>query len=902
LDSVIFKSTAGILLHDLRNDWIDNMYLLMGKAYFLRKDFDSAAATFQFINYNLFPRKKNEDDSRIIGTNDDANRSIVSIANKEKQNILQKLTAQPPSRNDALIWMSRTLIEQNELGEAASLINILQHDPNLPNRLKNDLNEVNAYWFYKQESYDSAAVYLEKALSNADTKQDKARSEFLLGQLYSMSRQFDKATTFYEKSSKHTVDPILDIYARLNNATMMKSSTEKEMNNSIDNLLKMARKDKFEIYKDLIYFSAGEIALQKPDTNTAVILYNKSVKFNIDNVVYKNKSLLKLADIAYQRRQYKLAYACYDSLQSGDTTIEAQLSEIQSRRNALSKVVQHLSVIEKQDSLQKVAALPIGERESFVKKLAKKYRKEKGLKEEDNNAGGDMIAFNNNKEQSADLFSNNTKGEWYFYNASLRSKGLTEFKRKWGTRTNADNWRRKNASGDNTGAQPKNNAPQMAPDMGVGSPDDPISANPTPDEKKPQPKTKEGAAPVEEKNQQPEDFSYEGLMSNLPLTPEKITASNELIAVNLFELAKVYHYDLNDYNEAIDTYESSLKRFPDSLYNGDLYFGLSACYAKIGDMAKSNFYKNLLTKQFPTSKSAIQLNNPTALKPGNNNDAGTKKYESIYNLFIEGKFDEAFSEKKKADSIYGNNYWSPQLLYIEAVYHIRQKDDSVATNVLKNIVSLHPQSKLVKRAENLIEVLKRRKEIETYLQQLEVTRAKDDEVIITREPAVQKAIVTPVATNKDSVKTAPVAVQTPKADTVVKVKPPVVSGPFTFVETAPHFVLMVLDKVDGTYINESKNAFTRFCNENFRQAQLQVEKDALDQEKSLLVFSSFADAAVAMDFYTRVKRAAPEEVSWLPASKYSFLIISAANLELLKANKNIEGYKLLLKKQYPNQF
>jgi hypothetical protein len=53
LDSVIFKSTAGILLHDLRNDWIDNMYLLMGKAYFLRKDFDSAAATFQFINYNI---------------------------------------------------------------------------------------------------------------------------------------------------------------------------------------------------------------------------------------------------------------------------------------------------------------------------------------------------------------------------------------------------------------------------------------------------------------------------------------------------------------------------------------------------------------------------------------------------------------------------------------------------------------------------------------------------------------------------------------------------------------------------------------------------------------------------------------------------------------------------------
>ena len=54
LDSVIYTSTAGILLHDLRNDWIDNMYMLIGKAYFLRKDFDSALMTFQFINYNHF--------------------------------------------------------------------------------------------------------------------------------------------------------------------------------------------------------------------------------------------------------------------------------------------------------------------------------------------------------------------------------------------------------------------------------------------------------------------------------------------------------------------------------------------------------------------------------------------------------------------------------------------------------------------------------------------------------------------------------------------------------------------------------------------------------------------------------------------------------------------------------
>jgi len=113
LDSVIYTSTAGILLHDLRNDWIDNMYMLIGQAYFYRKDFDSALMTFQFINYNLFPRKrKNDDDDRVVGTNSSSSANTISIASKEKRNILQKIYTEPPSRNDALLWLTRTLIEK----------------------------------------------------------------------------------------------------------------------------------------------------------------------------------------------------------------------------------------------------------------------------------------------------------------------------------------------------------------------------------------------------------------------------------------------------------------------------------------------------------------------------------------------------------------------------------------------------------------------------------------------------------------------------------------------------------------------------------------------------------------------------------------------------------------------
>ena len=57
-----------------------------------------------------------------------------------------------------------------------------------------------------------------------------------------------------------------------------------------------------------------------------------------------------------------------------------------------------------------------------------------------------------------------------------------------------------------------------------------------------------------------------------------------------------------------------------------------------------------------------------------------------------------------------------------------------------------------------------------------------------------------------------------------------------------------------------------------------------------------------MQFLYKVRKAAPDEVSWLPASKYSFILIDSNNLQRLKATKDIAGYKLLLNKLYPGQF
>ena len=68
---------------------------------------------------------------------------------------------------------------------------------------------------------------------------------------------------------KHTTDPLMDIYANLNKAKMLKSNDPAEIDKSIARLIHMAKKDKFEPYRDII-FSAAQLALIKPDTAAAV--------------------------------------------------------------------------------------------------------------------------------------------------------------------------------------------------------------------------------------------------------------------------------------------------------------------------------------------------------------------------------------------------------------------------------------------------------------------------------------------------------------------------------------------------------------------------------------------------------------------------------------------------------
>jgi tetratricopeptide (TPR) repeat protein len=855
LDSVIYKATSGIVLHDLRSDWADNMYLLWGAAHYLQKEFDSAYLTFQFINYAFAPKEK-DGYYQYIGSRMDGN-SALSISTKEKKSLPRKMFSKPPSRNEAFIWQIRTFLAWEQYPEAASLIATLKADPLFPGRLQNDLEEVQALYFYKQKEWDSAASHLSNALSNATTKQEKARWEFLTGQLYELAGNYGLAQHYYEKSIGHTVDPVMAVYARLNSIKVDKTGGENYIEKNIAELIKMARHDRYSEYRDIIYYMAAQMELERNNIGGAQQLLLRAAKYDNGNISMRNKAYLKLAELAFANKDYRQAYNFYDSLKLNDPQLK-DIEAITKKKEMLGKIATQTEIWERQDSLQRIAALPEDQRKEFVKKILKELRKREGLKDV-----GTRTTPGSGTTPT-DIFSTqSTKGEWYFYNVALKTRGAADFKAKWGNRPNVDNWRRMQAITNQKNA--------VRP-----------STDPT--------------VPVkEQKTIEPEELSYDVLYDKLPLTAEQLKLSNDSIQNAMFELGKIYANEVEECGLVISTFEALKIRYPEFSKMDEVLFHLYYCYNKNGDVAKAAQMKSEMSSKYSGSNFTTIVTTGKDPKSKGNTEA-TKTYENIYDMFIEGRFDEAVALKQIADSLYGENYWTPQLLYIESVYYIRQRDDSTAIAGLQKIQNKYPNTPLAEKATTMIDVLGRRKQIEEELTNLQIEHPRPEE----KKP-VDTVVTRPVVKTDSAVVKKPVT-NPLKTDSVAKKNvSPII--PFAFNAETPHYVMIILNKVDVVFGNEAKNAFSRYNREKFYNKTFELNTITLDADNKLLLIQPFANAQAAADYVQQTKpKAAGEIIPWLKADKYSFSIISEQNLEILKSNPDLAAYKRFLDQNLPGKF
>ncbi|HVG41970.1 MAG TPA: hypothetical protein VM888_10210, partial [Chitinophagaceae bacterium] len=286
--------------------------------------------------------------------------------------------------------------------------------------------------------------------------------------------------------------------------------------------------------------------------------------------------------------------------------------------------------------------------------------------------------------------------------------------------------------------------------------------------------------------------------------------------------------------------------------------------------------------------------------------------------------------------------------YIQAVYHIKQREDSVAKNVLSTLIQQNGGTPLAQKADNLLKVLSRRAEIENELANLQLVmpeeERKSEEVTpittlpVTKPLATTKTTTPPTMTAKDTSVVKAVSpitiamdsavkkdVAEVKKDTIAAIKPldivkkptpkptvdtavkkPVINkptSPFTFKPDAPHYAVIILNKVDVVFVGEAKNAYFRYNREKYANQPLAVNIQPFNDSTNFVLIGNFPSAQSAADYVLKTKPLSPTEiVPWLKGDKYTFTILSKENLDVLLNLKDMKQYAKFLEQNLPVKF
>lgn len=432
----------------------------------------------------------------------------------------------------------------------------------------------------------------------------------------------------------------------------------------------MLKDKKNEDYKDQIYYALADIAFKEEKDSLAIDYLTKSAAYSTTNTKQKAVTYLRLGQYFYDIPKYLKSYNYYDSCLTVLPKEYKDYEKIEMRTKALKKLADNIVVVQKQDSLQRMAT-DVEFRTRVIDELIAKAEKEDREKQ---------LAENNNN--SVDFMENTTpgggtnKGEWYFYNQNTMGFGFSDFRKKWGDRKLEDNWRRSNKE-------------SLIPDEASFTNENDTS------------KTDTSGTKVNEKT------TPEYYMKFLPLTETKMKASHNKIIEALFALGNIYKEDFQDYPHSIKSFERLIIDYDTSSYVLPSWFNLYRISLLIKDDEMEEKYKNLVLRNYPESEYAKIILDPTYNQVTRENRRRVDNYYSIvYELFKDGHYDKVIMRCDRATTIFAENHIQDKFDFLAAlsIGHIMPRDTFKVA--LETFIENHPESASKPEAVKILKLMK----------------------------------------------------------------------------------------------------------------------------------------------------------------------------------------------------
>ncbi|MEP2026741.1 MAG: methyltransferase [Reichenbachiella sp.] len=776
IEDCIEKASLAIQRHK-GSKWEDDSYVLVGKARFYSLDFPNAVETFKYVN------TKGKDDN---------------------------------AKHEALVALMRTFIEYKESNNAIAVSDYLKKEKLNKKNLKN-LYLTRGYLYQKSADYNNMVQNLVQAEALITNFKERARINFIIGQVY-QSLGFDgEAYNYYRQTLKNNPSYELSFYTKLNMAQVTQLAKTNDAKKVRKYFKKLLRDRKNEEFKDKIYYEMAKFEVRHGNLDQGITYYNSSVRSSINNNRQKAHSYLSLGKIYYDSlAEYKLAKLYYDSTLSVLPKDELEYAEIEARQKILENFVKQYTIIHNNDSLLNLTKLSADSLDRFLdsyiaqEEAAEMKRREEEKKRKRN---AERLAANNSSafsQNTGGIGANNYEGTtWYFYNTSAVSRGKSDFRRIWGDRVLEDNWRRSNSA---------TSIAVTDEEVGIDADGKKTSGN----------KDDEGEGEFK--------INKEELVATLPQSDEDKQTLLDEIKEATYQLGKIYNFDLDEKDNSAETYESLFNRFPSSEYRHEVMYLLYIIFKELENIPKSDYYKNLLLNEAPESIYAKIIINPNY------------RAES-----------QAASEKLK-------------LVYAQAYASYKMGDYQQAMNLINDGLREFPDNDFVDNMA-LLKILVQGKSETIYKYQYELNNFIE---------TYSESELLPYA---DSLVTASEQYQinlvnSTKAKFIPKFE-------------KPHFFIFAYQTDQ-----ELSDALPQYFKTQIPEdSPLKIGNLILDEKRSMILISEFADKQSAIAFNEKVEAEKPAEKINKTGKFYNF-VITKDNFNILYQTKELDTYLVFYRKNY----
>lgn len=578
------------------------------------------------------------------------------------------------------LWIARAYAELGWQYEAEDMLNRVQIDA-LSKEHARLYAAVKADVLLHGEQYTAAIPFIKIAIPYEKRKIYRPRFAYVLGQLYERNGQRNEAIEAYHDVIRMTPPYEMDFNARIRIA-------ELQGEKSLRQLQTMVKQSKYKDKLDHIYGTMGNIYLQLRDTTTALEMYEKAIAESTQSSYAKADILVRAGDIYYINKDYIHAQPCYRDALTILTPENEQYTTIQQRSDVLDELSAAYTQACLQDSLQHLSTLPEEQQRAIVEKIIADL-----IEQEKQDS---ILQAQQERElaQENGIRSVNTanmlggggaqKGEWYFYNPQLIKQGQQEWRRRWGTRTLEDNWRRQNKQ-----------VVASFSDYDTDEDDvDGLDSIPTTDSTTITPT-------YETDTHKPEYY-----LQQIPRTPEALAMSDSLWRQAMIALVYIYRDKVQDEALAMETMHQLEQRnasHPDLL---DTYYGYYLYALRYNQQDQAAQWRQKITTYYPTSTQAQIVAQPDYFdKLKRMAQEQDSLYALTYTAYASAQYDIVKTNTQYAEREYPLSPLMPRFLFLNAISVARTEGQDAFIASLQHIVANHGSSEMGAMAKDMLAMM-----------------------------------------------------------------------------------------------------------------------------------------------------------------------------------------------------